>query len=88
MGSTSLTLNIPLSEASVSAGKGETASSGEMRRLGTTRRTVVEAEPRVCQHCHYELGNARPSNTSPLAGIDVFGLPAESDVKCTHDRFH
>lgn len=87
MGWRSLTMNVPLGEAPGPAGTGETESIGETRLLGTARRRV-EAEPRVCQHCHCLPGDARPLNNSPLAGIDVFDLPDESDVPCTHDRFH
>ena len=85
---TSLTNNIPPREAPLPAGTGETESMGETRLLGTDRRKAVEVEPRVCAHCHDVLGDSRPLNVSPLAGIDVFDLPDESDVLCTHDRFH
>ena len=88
MGWTSLTINIPLGETPPPAGTGEMESMGKTRPRGTDRRRVVEAEPRVCPHCHYELSDARHLNISPLAGIDVFDLPDESDVLCTHDRFH
>lgn len=88
MGWTSLTMNIPLGRPPVPAGEGETESMGETRLLGTDRRRVVEAEPRVCPHCHYVQGDARPLNVSPLAGIDVFDVPDDSDVLCTHDWFH
>lgn len=88
MGSTSLNMNTPPGEAAVPAGTGETESISKTRLLGTDRRRVGEADPRVCQHCHCVTADARPLNISPLAGIDVFDLPDESDVLYTHDRFH
>ena len=81
MGSTNLTMNTPQGEPPVRA-TGETESM-----LSTDRQRLVEAEPRVCQHCHCVI-DAHPSNISPLAGIDVFDLPDESDARCTHNRVH
>ena len=87
MGSTNL-INIPQREAPIPAGTGEKESMGETRLLDTDRQRVVEAELRVCPQCHYVLGNAHSLDTNELARIDVFDLPNENDVRCTHDRVH
>ena len=77
MGWTSLTMNMPPGNAPVPGATCETEVFGKM---GSTRRTIVEAEPCCCQYCRSLVGAARRLNISPLAAIDVYSLPDETDV--------
>jgi hypothetical protein len=88
MGWTSLTMNVPPGTAPVPGATCETEVIGQMSLGGSTRRTVVEAEPCDCQYCRSVVGAARPRNISPLAAIDVYSLPDETDVLRAPDRSH
>jgi hypothetical protein len=43
---------------------------------GAGTQTASEAELCDCKYC---LGNSRPRGVSPIAAIDVYGLPDEAD---------
>jgi len=81
-------MNMPPGTVPVPGATCETEVIGKMSRLGSTRRTIVEAAPWYCQYCHSVVGAARPRNISPLAAIDVYSLPDETDVLRTPDRSH
>ena len=86
MGWTSRTMNTPSGTAPVPGGTCETEVIG--KKGGSTRRTIVEAESCYCPYCRNLVSAAQPRNISPLAAIDVYSLPDETDVLGAGDRQH
>lgn len=78
MGLTSRTMNTAPGTAPVPGAMCETEVIG--KRGGSTRRTNVEAEPCYCPYCRNVVNAAQPRNISPLAAIDLYSLPEETDV--------
>ena len=85
MGGTSQTMNTPLGTEPVPGAMCETQVIGKM---GSTRRTIVEAESCYCPYCRNLVNADQPRNISPLAAIDVYSLPDETDVLRVADRAH
>jgi hypothetical protein len=83
MGSTTLTMNMPPGTAPF---PGATCKMEVFGKRGSTRRTVVKEEPCYCPYCRSLLGAGRSLNISPLAAIDVYSLPDETDVPHAPDR--
>ena len=83
MGQTS-TMNTPPGTAPVPRAMCETEVIG--KRGGSTRRTIVEAETCYCPYCRNVVSAAQPRTISPLAAIDIYSLPDETDVQCAADR--
>ena len=81
---TSRTMNTPPGTAPVPGALCETEVIGKM---GSTRRTIVEEEFCYCPYCR-NLSAAQPRNISPLAAIDPYSLPDETDVLPAADRAH
>jgi hypothetical protein len=77
MGWTTLTMNMPPGTPPFPGATCETKVFGKM---GSTRGTVVEAEPCYCQYCRSLIGAGRSLHISPLAAIDVYSLPDDTDV--------
>ena len=77
MGWTTLTMNMPPGTPPFPGAMCETEVFG---KRDSTRRIIVAAEPCYCQHCRSLVGSGRSLNTSPLAAIDVYSLPDETNV--------
>ena len=77
MGQTS-TMNTPPGTAPVPGAMCETEVIGKSG--GSTRRTLVEAESCYCPYCRNVVSAAQPRNISPLAAIDLYSLPEETDA--------
>lgn len=77
MGWTSRTMNTPLGTTPVPGAMCETQMIGKM---GSARRTTVEAASCYCPYCRNVVSAAQPRNISPLAAIDLYSLPDETDV--------
>lgn len=86
MGWTSQTMNKPPGTAPVSGATCETEAIGKISALGSTRKTIIGSEPCYCQYCRSIVDAARPRNISPLAAIDLYSLPDETDVLHAPDR--
>lgn len=82
---TSRTMNTPPGTEPVPGAMCETQVIGKM---GSTRRTIVEAESCYCPYCRNVVSAAQPRNISPLAAIDLYSLPDETDVQPAADRSH
>lgn len=85
MGGTSRTMNTPPGTAPVPGAMCEKEVTG---KRGSTRRTTVEAEPCYCPYCLNVVNAAQPRNISPLAAIDLYSLPDETDEPHAGDRSH
>jgi hypothetical protein len=57
-------------------------------KMGSTRRTTVEAASCYCPYCRNLVSAAQPRNISPLAAIDLYSLPDQTDVQPAEDRSH
>ena len=86
MGWTSETMNTPPATAPVPGATCETKVIG--KRGGSTRRTIAEAESCYCPYCRNAVSAAQPRNISPLAAIDLYSLPDETDALGAADRPH
>lgn len=75
---TSRTMNTPPGTEPVPGTMCETEAIG--KRGGSTRRTIVEAESCYCPYCRNVVSAAQSRNISPLAAIDLYSLPDETDV--------
>ena len=75
---TSRTTNTPPGTAPVPGAMCETEVTG--KRGGSTPRTIDEAECCYCPYCRNVVSAAQPRNISPLAAIDLYSLPDETDV--------
>ena len=85
MGWRSQTMNMPPGTTPVPGVTCETEVIGKMSPVGSIPRG---AYPCGCRYCKDLTRAARPRNISPLAAIDVYSLPDETDVLCTPDRSH
>ena len=86
MGSTSRTMNTPPGTAPVPGAMCDRDVIG--KRGGSIQRTIAEAESCYCPYCRSVVSAAQPRNISPLAAIDVYSLPDETDVLRAADRAH
>ena len=77
MGWTSRTMNTPPGTTPVPGAMCETEVTG---KRGSTRRTMVEAASCYCPYCRNLVSAAQPGNISPLAAIDLYSLPDETNV--------
>jgi hypothetical protein len=48
---------------------------------GAGPQVASKAELCDCKYCRETLGNGGPRNVSPIAAIDVYGLPDETDKR-------
>jgi hypothetical protein len=83
MGSTSQRTNMLPGTVPVPGATCETEATG---KIESTRQTIIDAEPCYCPYCRSLVRAAR--NTSPLAAIDVYSLPDETDVLHAPDYSH
>ena len=75
---TSRTMNTPPGTEPVPGTVCEAEAIG--KRGGSTRRTIVEAQSCYCPYCRNVVSAAQPRNISPLAAIDLYSLPEETDA--------
>lgn len=80
MGGTSQTINMPPGTAPVPGATRETELIGKMSSTGAARRPFVHTGPYYCDNCRSIVGAVHLRHTSPLAAIDVYGLPDETDI--------
>lgn len=86
MGWTSIAMSMPPETTPVRGATCETDAIGKMSPGGSTLPTAVETEFCDCPYCRSVFGAARRRITSPLATIDVYSLPDETDVLHAPDR--
>jgi len=80
MGGTSQTMNMPPGNATIPGTNRETELSDRMSSTATARRPFVHAGPYYCEFCRSIVGAAHLRHTSPLAAIDVYGLPDDTEI--------
>jgi len=78
-------MNTPPGTEPVPGAMCETQMIGKM---GSTRGTIVETESCYCPYCRNLVSAAQPRNISPLAAIDLYSFPDETDGLRAADRQH
>lgn len=86
MGWTSIAMSMQPETAPVPGATCETEAIGKMSALGSNRESIIGTEPCYCPYCRSIVDAAHPRNISPLAAIDVYSVPDETNVLHAPDR--